>query len=56
MYTYIVTHWSRGTLTVQAKNATHAKREACKIYGLNPSDYWCGVSCFSAKRVKEAHT
>lgn len=53
MYTYEVTHWSRGSLTVQANNATQAKRIACKIYGLNPSDYWCGVSNFAAKRIKD---
>ena len=52
MYTYIVSHWSRGTLTVQAKNATEAKRIACKIYGLKPSDFWCGLSCFTARRLK----
>lgn len=54
MYTYIVKSHSRGPLTVQANSSTQAKRIACKMYGLNPSDYWCGVSCFSARRVKEA--
>lgn len=53
MYTYIVTHRSHGPFTIQAKNATQAKRIACKMCGLNPSDYWCGVSCFFAQRVKE---
>lgn len=56
MYTYIVTHWSHGTLTVQAKNSDQAKRKACKYYGLKASDLWCGMSCFSARRVDRAST
>lgn len=53
MYTYIVTNGSRSPLTVQAKNATEAKRIACKFYGINPHDYWCGITWFTARRVKE---
>ena len=54
VYTYTVTHWTHGTLTVQAKNSDQAKRIACKFYGLKASDLWCGMSCFTARRVKEA--
>lgn len=50
-YSYLVNHWSRGSITVQAKNATQAKRAACKIFGINPSDFWCGLSCFTAHRI-----
>lgn len=48
---YTVSHWSHGTITVQAKNATQAKREACKIFGIKASDFWCGLSCFTAHRI-----
>lgn len=52
MYTYIVSHWSRGSITVQAKDATQAKRIACRMFGVKLSDSWCGLSCFKARRLK----
>ena len=51
MYTYVVNHWSRGSITVEAANATQAKRVACRLYGIKPSDSWCGLSCFTAHRI-----
>ena len=52
MYTYIVSHWSRGSITVEATNATQAKWAACRLYGIKASDSWCGLSCFTARRMK----
>lgn len=52
MYTYIVNHWSRGSFTVQAQDATKAKRIVCRMLGLKASDLWCGLSCFTAHRLK----
>lgn len=52
MYTYIVKRGSQ-TWTVDAQNATQAKRIICKFRGVNPSDYWCGISTYTAQRVKE---
>lgn len=52
MYTYIVSHWSRGDFIVQAKNATQAKRIVCRMLGIMASDFWCGLSCLTARRLK----
>ena len=52
VYTYIVNHWSRGSFTVQAKDATQAKRIVCRMLGLKASDLWCGLSCFTARRLR----
>lgn len=49
---YIVTSPSERTIEVEAKNATEAKYEACKIWGICPGDKWCGVSVMKAKMVK----
>ncbi len=51
MHTYIVEHGLSGKTTVTAPNATAAKREVCRIYGIRPSDYWCGISNMRAYRA-----
>lgn len=51
MYPYIVDHGISGHTTVTAVSADAAKREVCRMYGLKPSDPWCGVSNMSARRV-----
>ncbi|MEH2935730.1 hypothetical protein [Acutalibacter sp. JLR.KK004] len=28
-----------------------AKREFCREYGISPSDYWCGLSDLTARRL-----
>lgn len=50
-YTYAVSHWSHGTVIVAAKDSTQAKRKVCRFWGIKPNDYWCGMSCFTARRL-----
>lgn len=39
--------------TCIAKNATDAKRQACRFWGIKQNDTWCGVSAMRAERVEE---
>lgn len=50
-YTYSVNHWDRGTITVQAKDSTQAKRIARDRWGLKPSNLPFGMKCFTARRL-----
>lgn len=38
---------------IKAKNATQAKRKACHIWGINPSDAWHGISTMQAFKIKQ---
>jgi len=38
---------------IKAKNSTAAKREYCRRLGIRPSDYWCGMTALTARRVKD---
>lgn len=51
MKQYEVLHGTSGKTVIYAENANKAKREVCKLYGIKPNDYWCGVSNMSAKPV-----
>ena len=37
---------------ITAKNSTAAKREYCRRLGIRPSDYWCGMTALTAKKLK----
>jgi hypothetical protein len=50
-YKYIVEHGISGHTTVRAASAAAAKREVCRMYGIRPSDPWCGLSNMSAWRA-----
>lgn len=41
---------------VEAKNSAQAKRKACKLWGINPSDPWHGISTLTARRLTEEET
>lgn len=36
---------------IRAKSGSAAKRIACKRDGVSPSDSWCGLSTYSARKV-----
>ena len=50
-FLYIVQSSSGRTLHVWAASSNQAKREFCREYGISPSDYWCGVSALTARRL-----
>ena len=51
-FLYIVQSSSGRTLHVGAASSNQAKREFCREYGISPSDYWCGLSALTARRLK----
>ena len=36
---------------IRAKSGSAAKRIACKRDGVSPSDSWCGLSTYSARKM-----
>lgn len=50
-FLYIVQSSSGRTLHVWAASSNQAKREFCLEYGISPSDYWCGLSDLTARRL-----
>jgi len=50
---YLVTSPGERTITVEAQNSTQAKRQACRYWGINPSDKWCGISAMMARKIDE---
>ena len=49
---YLVRNSSGRTLHVWATSSNQAKRIFCKEYGICPSDYWCGLSTPTARKLK----
>lgn len=49
----VVSHMLEQELTVEAKNATQAKRKACRLWGISPSDEWHGISTMHARKLTE---
>ena len=49
---YLVTSPGERTITVEAQNSTQAKKQACRYWGIKPSDPWCGLSAMTAKKIK----
>ena len=50
-FLYIVQSSSWRTLHIWAASSNQAKREFCREYGISPSDYWCGLSDLTARRL-----
>ena len=50
-FLYIVQSSSGRTLHIWAASGNQAKREFCREYGISPSDYWCGLSDLTARRL-----
>lgn len=50
---YLVKSAGERETIVKAKNATQAKRKACKEWDISPSDPWCGLSAMTARKIKE---
>lgn len=51
---YLVTSPGERTITVEAQNSTQAKRQACRFWGIKPSDPWCGMPALKARKIKES--
>lgn len=49
---YLVKNSSGRTLHVWAASSDQAKRIFCKEYRIHPSDYWCGLSTLTARKLK----
>lgn len=49
---YLVQNSSGRTLYVWATSGNQAKRTFCREYNISPSDYWCGLSDLTARRMK----
>jgi hypothetical protein len=47
----VVSHMLEQELIVEAKNATQAKRKACRLWGIIPSDEWHGISTMQARKL-----
>ena len=50
-FLYIVQSSRGRTLHIWAASSNQAKREFCREYGISPSDYWCGLSDLTARRL-----
>ena len=50
-FLYIVQSSSGRTFHIWAASSNQAKREFCREYGISPSDYWCGLSDLTARRL-----
>lgn len=48
---YLVISPGGREIEIEAGNSTQAKRKACKLWGIKPSDKWCGVSSLIARRI-----
>lgn len=51
-FLYRVQSSSGRTLYIWAVSSDQAKRAFCREYGISPSDYWCGLSNLTARRLK----
>ena len=49
---YLVKNSSGCKLHIWAASSDQAKRIFCKEYGIRPSDYWCGLSALTARKLK----
>lgn len=49
---YLVKGSSGRTLHVWAASGDQAKRIYCREYGIKASDYWCGLSTLTARKLK----
>lgn len=52
MFYKVISMVSERELTVIADSSYHAKKTACKEWGINPNDKWCGISVLKAYRLK----
>lgn len=49
---YLVRSSSGRMFHIWAASGNQAKRAFCREYGISPSDYWCGLSDLTARRLK----
>ena len=40
-------------IEVTANDNNQAKRMFCKMFNINPSDKWCGMSNMTARKIKD---
>ena len=38
-------------IILEAKNSSQAKRKACRLWGISPSDPWHGISTMQARKL-----
>lgn len=50
---YLIISPGEREITIEANNSTQAKRKACRIWGISPSDCWCGISALKALQIKQ---
>jgi len=50
---YRISRGKRDVRTIEAKSNTSAKRIACRQDGNSPSDYFCGLSNYTATLIKK---
>jgi len=49
---YLVSSHGGSTLHIWASSSAQAKRIYCREKGISPSDYWCGMSTLTARKLK----
>jgi|GEM_PF-980436 hypothetical protein len=49
----VVSHMLEQEAVVEAQNSTQAKRKACRLWGVSPSDEWHGISTMQARKLTE---
>jgi len=49
----VVSHMLEQEAVVEARDSAQAKRKACKLWGVSPSDRWHGISTMQARRLTE---
>ena len=47
---YLVISPGGREVEIEAQNSTQAKKEACRYWGIKPSDKWCGITALKAMR------
>ena len=54
MSKYEIYKFGEKQATIEAKTGEQAKRKYCREWAhVSPSDYWCGMTLYQAKKVKE---
>jgi len=47
----VVSHMLEQEIVVEAKDSAQAKRKACRLWGVSPSDEWHGISTMQARKL-----
>lgn len=47
----VISHMLEQETIIDANNSAQAKRKACKLWGISPSDPWHGISTMHARKL-----